>query len=439
MQTSRGQESGEKATVPQGRQPTVMAGSSAAQLLVVGDASGNIVVKNIASGNTVAGINLHNAAIGNITVPNIDGTLQVLATYSSGTAKLPTYSLNLNTLSRNWQTDHPTAMSSPDPWHRVYSGDFNSDGKAELVIPYSASGNLNLNQVFSGGDGKRILVNQSSDEYSVYQDPRDSSWRMIAISSPNGFTHYMRNYDLKDGSLKWENTSVNTWKVGSVGASMIDRTPRVWGGWYGRTAYVLDGDGNLKWSKRFGGSYEADAHYAGDLRGDGTEALIIGGTTGHSPNLVNAVKMSDGSALWTHSDPTTNWSENILNVVDVNGDGVKEVFVYAYGPTNQYLALNGSTGSLLWKTSYPTVIPLSMENKFTDVNEDGTLDILLAVGNTVEARDGMTGALLQTHMFPGAVTSFDLAPVFAPVSKAEPNPEEPHPASPLKIPIGRGS
>jgi len=393
---------------------TVMAGSSAAQRLVVGDASGNVVVKNIASGDTVAGTNLDNAAIGNITVLNIDGTLQVLATHENGTANLPTYSLNPNTLSQNWQTDHPTAMVT-SPWQKVYSGDFNSDGKTELVIPYSASnGAATPNQVFSGIDGKFIFAlpqTNNSDAYSVYQDPRDSSWRMIAIDSPNASTHYMRNYDLKDGSLKWENTSVNTWKVGSVGASMIDGTPRAWGGWYGRTAYVLDGDGNLKWSKSFGGSYEADAHYAGDLRGDGTEALIIGGTTGHSPSVVNAVKMSDGSALWTYSDPTTNWSENIMNVVDVNGDGVKEIFVMGYGATTQYLALNGSTGSLLWKTSYPTVIPPSMENKFTDVNGDGTLDILLAVGNTIEARDGMTGVLLQTYTFSDAVKSFDVASV----------------------------
>ena len=45
------------------------------------------------------------------------------------------------------------------------------------------------------------------------------------------------------------------------------------------------------------------------------------------------------------------------------------------------------------------------------MNGDGTLDVLLAVNNTIKARDGMTGALLHTYTFSDTVTSFDLSPV----------------------------
>ena len=81
-----------------------------------------------------------------------------------------------------------------------------------------------------------------------------------------GFTHNMQCYDLSNGTLKWENTDVNTWMVGAVGASMVDGQPRELGGWYGRTVYVLDGDGNTKWSRSLGGGYKGAPFYAGNLR-----------------------------------------------------------------------------------------------------------------------------------------------------------------------------
>ena len=49
--------------------------------------------------------------------------------------------------------------------------------------------------------------------------------------------------------------------------------------------------------------------------------------------------------------------------------------------------------------------------RFADVKGDGTLAVLLAVDNTIEARDGMTGKLLRTYTFPGTVTSFDVSAV----------------------------
>ena len=198
---------------------------------------------------------------------------------------------------------------------------------------------------------------------------------------------------------------------------MVDGQPREWGGWYGRTVYVLDGDGNTKWSRSLGGGYEGTPFYAGNLRGDGVESLVVGGTTGGTPNHIDALNLATGDTLWRYDDPTTDWSENVMACVDANGDGVKEVFIHSYsaagseGLPEKYLVLNGQDGSKLWEEVLPANAHWLNECRLADVNGDGTLDVLLAVNNTIKARDGMTGALLHTYTFSDTVTSFDLSPV----------------------------
>ena len=125
---------------------------------------------------------------------------------------------------------------------------------------------------------------------------------------------------------------MNTWITGAIADSLTDGKPRIWGGWYGRTLTVLDGDGTVQWTKSFGGGYEAIGYYAGDLRGDEVESILIGGTTGSSPCKLDAARLADGTTLWTYSDPDTNWSNNVLAAVDVNHAGAKEVFPVGQPP-----------------------------------------------------------------------------------------------------------
>jgi hypothetical protein len=175
--------------------------------------------------------NLDGASIGNITVADVakSGTPQVLVTHSAGVKNLPTYSLSLASLAQNWQTSAFTAISpltieSPS----LYSGDFNSDGTTEIVVPYTeANGAWSSLGVFSGITGKqRYAITQPAgpgNYYSVYYDPTRGrgTWRMVTDEGHNaGFNHYMNCYNLANGRLAWTSSAqVNTWMVGSVGAS----------------------------------------------------------------------------------------------------------------------------------------------------------------------------------------------------------------------------
>ncbi len=389
--------------------------------LLVGDASGNIERRDLDSGIVLQAINANNTAIARLDIldADSDGEMEVLATHL-GVADKPTTAFDLATLTAEWQTDQNTAFTGSGlelNGSRIWSGDFDQDGTIELVIPYyygQAGGSLL--QIFSGVDGTlESTIPQTDNWYPiVFQDPVDSLWKLIAQRAPNGFIHYMRSYDLSQGNnLLWENTAVNTWVRGAVANSMIDGEPRIWGGWYGRTLYVVDRNGNSLWSKSFGGSFEAAAVYAGDLRGDGTEAIVIGGAYyGNTHVRIDAANLADGSTLWTFDDNAYRFT-HVIAVEDVNGDSVKEVFIWTAGSTStgvqpRYQALSGTDGTRLWEASYDFNASLIRHARFADVDGDGDLDVLLAADNSIEARDGLTGALVQTYTFSDNVTAFEI-------------------------------
>lgn len=394
-------------------------------IMVTGDVGGNVCVKRFDGAGLDRCTNVNGHAIGHVELIDVDGdgTLEIVVTHldtpNTYTSALDILSCNLNT---KWTTDHFTSYFTQglpdDMGTRTWSGDFDEDGELELVIPYGydgAPGGPTI-CVFSGTDGTlEYCLPQTNNYFPVaYQDAVDSAWRLVCQNAPNAFTHYLRAYNAADGSLRCENTEVNTWKRGAIGSCMIDGEPRVWGGWYCRTLYVVDRDCNSLWSHSYGGSLEAEGTYAGDLRGDGVEALIVGGTYGTNHVRVDAVRMEDGAVIWTYDDTNAHWAAHVLAVRDVDGDGIKEVFVQtsgnpASGISPRYVALDGSDGTLKWEIPYPNGTEMLYNAYFHDVDVDGGLEILLAVNNTIEAREAVSGDLVDTFVLDDTVTSFQVA------------------------------
>ena len=390
-------------------------------LLVVGTEAGDVETRSLAD-VTVATVPLIASAIAQVDALDCDadGTPEVVVTQRD-LLDAPSYALNLPDLTDRWATEYPTRFESPGHdslGARAWPGDFDGDGALELMIPlqnYDGSGDTRF-QVFSAIDGTRECTLLDNVEYLgvVYHDAVDSTWRLATENNPTSFTHTLYNYNLTDCSMtfEWENPAVNTWKLGAVGASMIDGAPRIWGGWYGRTLYVVDRNGDLIWSKSFGGSYEAEGVYAGDLRGDGEEVILSGGTYGTNHVRLDAARMLDGSTVWTFDDTDAHWGLHVVAVEDVNGDGVKEVFVMTSGNAEhppKYQAIAGSNGARIWQQAYPLDTSMVDHARFADVDADGQEEILLVVNNTIEARDPMTGTLKYVYAFDADVTAFDLA------------------------------
>jgi len=386
--------------------------------LAVGDRSGRVTIVT-ADGTTLATATLDGGPIAGIDVldVDVDGRSDVLATHYDA-ADRPTTCLDSADLAVKWTTDAPTSFGT---WghevhgFKVWAGDFDGDESLDLLIPHHYDGRTTIN-VFSGRDGRRIGGMDRTFDYGphVYFDSRDATWRLIVEDNPSAFEHDLYNYDLTDLRFEqqWVNTEVNMWKIGFVAESLLDGAPRIFGGWYGRRVWTVDGDGVTQWSRAYGGSYESDTVYAGDLRGDGVEAVLVGGT--HSTGMVqlDAARLDDGEPLWTFTDSTAHWAVHPFAVEDVDGDGIKEIYVYthgnpAYDRQPKYQAIDGENGERLWEVVYPYETWLVQDGRLMDVAGDPTPEILLAVDDTIEARDALTGALVRTYSFDSDVTAFE--------------------------------
>ena len=288
-------------------------------VLCVGDAAGSVHVLQL-DGTPLNTRGVLAGPIGNLDLIDVDGGVPELLVTSQQSLSQPTACLKTRGLTTRWTTSHPTrfeVLGFDDFGARIYSGDFDSDGELELMIPlqnFDGTGKSRF-QVFNATTGQRECVLDDGVDWLgiVYFDPVDSTWRLAVERNPDAFTHYLYNYTLSGCPMQynWGNTSVNTWKLGAIGQSEIDGMPRIWGGWYGRTLYVVDRAGNTRWAKSFGGTYEADAVYAKHLCGNSGEVLLVGGTYGTNHVRLDAARLSDGATLWTFNDPTADWAVHV--------------------------------------------------------------------------------------------------------------------------------
>ncbi len=393
-------------------------------LFVIGTQSGELLTL-APSGSVIASSILDSTPIGDVSVVDADsnGTLDVVAT-PLYTAERSAHAYELMSLTELWTTETPASVSSTGvklySRQMVWTGDFDSDGILELVIPYHATDVGMTYRVFSGEDGSEegVITGTNAGSYSasVYLDPEDHAFH-LATDTGVSFSHPAANYDLSQnlgGSypLAWDNSNVNTWKIGSAVTKGGDAV--VWGGWYGRTLTLMDRTGQPLWTRSYGGSFEAEAVYTRDLREQGDEVLLIGGSYGSQSKVqLDAVELATGDVLWTF-EGSVPWYIGVLDAVDVDEDGIKEVFALTHrGPGHGHTcyALDGATGDVLWELTYDEDLPIVGESQWLDFDSDDTLDIVLAVGNTLEVRNGMTGDLLETYLFDSEVSAFAVADV----------------------------
>ncbi|MFO0810292.1 MAG: VCBS repeat-containing protein [Gemmataceae bacterium] len=137
---------------------------------------------------------------------------------------------------------------------------------------------------------------------------------------------------------------------------------------------------------------------AGDVNGDGKADIITGAGTGGGPH-VRVISGADGSVLRNFMAFATPFTGGVyVSAGDLDGDGKAEVVV-ATGPKGgaQVRSFNGATGAQQREFSALSA-PGSLGAKVAvvDYDQDGSTDILVAVGKQVQIRNGRTGKLKTT-------------------------------------------
>ncbi len=204
----------------------------------------------------------------------------------------------------------------------------------------------------------------------------------------------------------------------ACGVNFWDEEPTLWA--------VSGSDGSTIWtSSSHNGIYSNEGFkWFPDVNGDGKREILMATPGGYAPpgRTLYLISGADGSTIWEWAacevmPSNTGWGYACAVLPDINGDNVSECLggFGTSGSSNSGLVvcIDGATGDSVW-TSW---LPDAAEDveAFTDVNNDGVDDVLLAIGgnNYADHRamllDGANGDILWQNDPGGDCMSIALA------------------------------
>jgi outer membrane protein assembly factor BamB len=274
----------------------------------------------------------------------------------------------------------------------IFSGpavrDITGDGTPDICVGDDAG----VLRCFNGPDG--TLHWSYSTGSAIYSTPvlEDISslnpGMEVAFTSYNGYLYVLRG---TNGTLLWSayvgyaiNGSPRVYDINGIpGNEVVVATQS--------GTYALDGNtGTVVWSNT---SVVSDAAVAiADVDNDGEIEVIVADNSGR----VYALRGTNGSVKWVVSAGYSYGSAPAVE--DVDGDGIKEIFVNFYD--NYTCRING-TGSFAWCVYGYSRLSLSGRESVVigpDINGNGTKDIFTAdYLRNFAAIDGGTGSVIWSR------------------------------------------
>jgi FG-GAP-like repeat/Abnormal spindle-like microcephaly-assoc'd, ASPM-SPD-2-Hydin/FG-GAP repeat len=214
----------------------------------------------------------------------------------------------------------------------VATGDFNGDGKLDLAVANSGSGN-NVSILLGNGDG----TFKPAVDYGAGSGPYS-----VAVGDFNG-----------DGKLDLVVANTNSNNVSIL---------------------LGNGDGTFQPAVDYGVGSEPRAVAVGDFNGDGKLDLAVANTG--SSNV--SVLLGNGDGTFQPAfDFSTGFGQISLAVGDFNGDGNLDLAVVNFGTGNVSVLLGDGDGTFEPAVNYVAgVAPVSVS--VGDFNGDGKLDLAVA-------------------------------------------------------------
>jgi hypothetical protein len=135
---------------------------------------------------------------------------------------------------------------------------------------------------------------------------------------------------------------------------------------------------------------------AGDVNGDGTPDIITGAGPGGGPH-VKAIDGVTGDVLYQFYAFAANYTSGVyVTAGDITGNGKAEVAVGS-GAGLEEVKVYDTSGNVVrdYSLSDPSAA-LGVHVAMTDLDGNGKSDLVLSVGTSVEVRDPLTDATIQT-------------------------------------------
>ncbi len=264
--------------------------------------------------------------------------------------------------------------------HAVSTGDFNGDGKVDLVAANENNGTVSI--LIGRGDGTfnsqvAYGMGGTSPSVAVGDLNRDGIQDLVSPNSSNDTVYVtLGRGDGTFGPAKSYSTGVGPSQAvlsDLNGDGILDITTAD----YTSDAVSIllgNGDGTFKSRQSFSTSAEPTSLVTGDINRDGIEDIV----TGHSySTTVNVLLGQGGGSFSSATSYTMGAGPSAPSLGDLNGDGLLDLVTADSGSASLSVRMgqgNGTFGSMATYTtgSNPTSVHIG------DFNGDGTSDLVTA-------------------------------------------------------------